>query len=401
MLGFNLTKFDLYFEQLLINNGVSTSFAHLLNTLILCAIIVVLAIVANYITKKIIIKIIKRYVDKSNNNYDDIFYEKGVFNKLSHLAPALIISYLSPLALKEYPGLISFISTATSIYMIVVVLLVINSIINALQDIYNGLPVAKDRSIKGYVQVVKTIIFFVGGLMVISILVKKDLSSLFAGLTAFAAVLMFVFKDAILGLIAGIQMSSNDILRVGDYIEMPQRNADGTVIDISLSTVKVHNTNKTISTIPTYAFVTESFWNWRGLEASNGRRIKRTINIDMRSIALLSDSLLKGLKKNEKLTSFFAQLGNQDFENTTNLGLFRKYIEFYLKGRSDINTEMNFMVRHMQPNENGLPLEIYIYTKPKDGPTYEAVQAEVFEHVIAMSNFFEVKLLQRFTGENK
>jgi miniconductance mechanosensitive channel len=412
MLGNKLIVIDKFFKQLFIYYGMNESAAHLLNLFILCAIIGIIAIAANYILKFIIVKIIKRWVDKSTNEYDDIFYEKGVFNKLSHLAPALIIAWLAPIPMPvaEYPKLATFIDLATDMYIIVIVLMVINSVINAFHDIYNLMPFAKNRSIKGYVQMVKSIVFFIGALMIISILVKKDLSSLFAGLTAFAAVLMFVFKDAILGLVAGIQISSNDILRVGDYIEMPNRNADGTIIDISLSIVKVQNTNRTITTIPTYAFVSESFWNWRGLENSEGRRIRRFVNIDMSTIRYCDDKLLNVLRKNELLKPYF-EIKDKEYELAgnkilwegkayTNSQLFRAYIEAYLKNNPFINTNMNFMVRHLQSTEHGLPMEVYVYTFEKAGPKYEAIQADIFDHIIAIVPEFGLKVFQRPSSIN-
>lgn len=406
MLPISFYKLDQFFEDLFLKYGMASNTAHFLNAAILCAFIGLLAIIANYITKGIIIKIIKRWVDKSTNNYDDIFYEKGVFNKLSHLAPALIIAYLAPIPLSEYSGTENFIKTATNIYMLVIVLMVLITVINALHDIYHQTEMGKQRSIKGYIQVVKTIIYFVGSLMIISILVKKDLSSLFAGLTAFAAVLMFVFKDAILGLIAGIQISSNDILRMGDYIEMPSKNVDGTVIDIKLNTVKVHNTNKTISTIPTYAFVSESFWNWRGLDIADGRRIKRSINIDISSIRYCSESQLKELRKVELLQPYFEKKDSEYGSKTdiwsgkgyTTLSLFRAYLDAYLSNNSHINKNMNFMIRHLQPTEHGLPLEVYVYTHEKVGPKYEAIQADIFDHILAIAPNFGIKIFQNPSG---
>lgn len=406
MVMLNLDQYKLTFEKLFIKYGMYAEFARALNVLILLGIIALLAIIANFVAKRIINTIIKKWVDKSTNEYDDIFYEKGVFNKLSHLAPALVISYLSPIALSEYATAIAFIESAISIYILVAIIMVIFAVINALQEIYNNTPMGKQRSIKGYVQAVKSIIYFVAVLMVISILVKKDLSSLFAGLTVFASVLMFVFKDSILGLIAGIQISSNDILRVGDYIEMPSKNADGTVIDIKLTTVKVHNTNKTICTIPSYAFVAESFWNWRGLEMSDGRRIRRYINIDHSTIKFCNDDLLAKIRKVDIMKSYFEQNDAKysgsvwQASKYTNSQLFRAYLEAYLRNNPNINTSMNFMVRQLQPTEKGLPMEIYVYIYEKNGPKYEAIQADIFDHVIAIAPEFEIKFFQDPTGKD-
>ncbi|MGC8804072.1 MAG: mechanosensitive ion channel family protein, partial [Bacteroidales bacterium] len=353
--------------------------------------VAMLAIIANYVTKRIIIRFIKQWVDRSDNPYDDIFYEKGVFNKLSHLAPAIIIAQLAPIPLYDFPALIGFIITATNIYVLVVVIMVLFSTINALQEIYDMTPMGRQRSIKGYVQVVKSIIYFVGTLMLISILFKKDLSSLFAGLTAFAAVLMFVFKDAILGLVAGIQISSNDLIRLGDYIEIPSKNIEGNVIDIKLSVVKIMNTNKTISILPVYYFVSDVYHNWRGLDTAEGRRLKRSVNLDMRTVRFINNSDLV-----DKLKAKGLLPANYVFSATdTNAKLFRLHLEEYLQGTQFFNSNMTFVVRYLQPTENGLPLELYAYTKDKDFKRFETIQSEVFEYIIATAPAFELSIYQR------
>jgi miniconductance mechanosensitive channel len=409
MLSLHLIKFDKYFEQLLIKHGIEASLANILNIAILCAFIAFIAIIANYVFKKTIVRIIKFWVDRSRNTYDDIFYEKGVFNKLSHLAPAIIISKLAYIPFADYSTLITLIKSATDIYILVIIMVILNSIINALHEIYNNLPALKNRTIKGYVLMVKSIVFFIGSLMILSVLIGKDLSSLFAGLTAFAAVLMFIFKDAILGLIAGIQISANDILRVGDYIEMPNRNADGTVVDISLSTVKIYNSNLTYTTIPTYAFVTESFWNWRGLDASSGRRIKRYLNIDMHSIKYCDDKTLGQLKKIELLKTFFEdgniikdQSGSiiNNEKQYTNSKVFRAYVEAYLRSKSYINANMTFLIRYLQSSEKGLPLEIYVYTHEKNNHIFEKMQSDIFDHLIGIMPQFGLRVFQSIQDQS-
>ncbi|MEJ5264121.1 MAG: mechanosensitive ion channel domain-containing protein [Bacteroidales bacterium] len=377
-------------EDFLKQLGINPDIAHLVNVLILSACVAILAILANYIAKRIIIRLIKRWVDKSENPYDDIFYEKGVFNKLSHLAPALVIAQLAPIPLNDFSSLIGFIITATNVYVLVVMMMVLFSTINALQEIYDQTPMGKQRSIKGYVQVVKSVIYFVGALMLISIIFKKDLSSLFAGLTAFAAVLMFVFKDAILGLVAGIQISSNDLIRLGDYIEIPSKNIEGNVIDIKLSVVKILNTNKTISILPVYYFVSDSYHNWRGLDTAEGRRMKRSVNLDMRTVRFADAGLIEKIKTKGLLPSSYTP-------NTTdtNAKLFRLHLMEYLKETQFFNTNMTFMVRYLQPTENGLPLEVYAYTKDKDFNRFETIQSEVFEYIIATASSFELSIYQR------
>jgi miniconductance mechanosensitive channel len=403
ILEINLLKFDIYFEQLLVSNGLNQSTASFLNMLILCGAIAVLAFALNYIIKQIIIKIIKQWVDKSNNDYDDIFYNKGVFNKLSHLGPALLIKYLAiyPFPKYEYANLLEFVNRATNVYVAIIILMVLLAIVDAIHEIFSNTTTGKQRSIKGYIQAVNTILITVGVLVIFSILLNFQIGSFLTKLGAFTAVLMFVFKDSILGFIGGIQISSNDILRVGDFIEMPNKNIEETVIDI-------HNTNKTISTIPTYAFVSESFLNWRGLEMAEGRRLKRFINLDLSSIKFCDDVLLEKLRKVDLLKDFFAQ---NDAEKATiptlwqgkeytNSTVFRAYVEAFLKSNPNINLTMNFMVRHLQPTENGLPLEIYVYVSEKNGPKFEVIQADIFDHILAILPEFGLKVFQIPSGND-
>jgi len=406
-----LMKFDKYFEHLLASHGISQYFASILNMAILCGILAISAIIANYVLKLIIIKFIKRWVDKSPNTYDDIFYEKGVFNKLSHLGPASIIYNFSPVLLSEYPKLLEFVHRLSIVYIAVIVMVVLFAIVNALHEIFSTSPIGKQRSIKGYIQAVKFIIYFIGSLAILSILIDYPLGDIFLKLGAFAAVLMFVFKDTILGLMAGIQISSYEILRIGDYIEMPHKNVDGTVIDIKLSVVKILNANKTISTIPTYAFVSEAFWNWRGLELSEGRRMKRSINIDISTIKHCNEKALQKFRKIELLNDFFSSKDREDFgaaseENLfhgkayTNSALFRAYIDAYLHNNPYILPEMTFMVRQMQPTEHGLPLEVYAYIKEKNAAKFETIQSDIFDHIIAIMPEFDLKMFQKPTGED-
>lgn len=397
MISLNYSTYDHFFKNLMLKYGMVESIAHFLNIIILCAIIAILAILANFIAKQVINKAIKRWVHKSTNQFDDVFLNKGVFNKLSHLAPALTIATLAPIPLAEYIKLLNIVKIGANVYMLVMVLMVINAVIEALHDIYSMNPMSKTRSIKGYIQMAKTIVYFVGFMMVLSIIMNKDLGNLFAGLTAFAAVLMFVFKDAIMGLIAGIQMSSNDLLRVGDYIEMPNRGVDGTCIDIKLTTVKVHNTNRTIVTIPSYAFVSESFQNWRGLDHTDSRRIRRFINIDLRSITFIDNNIFENVKKIELLNQYVT-INSNNISQITNLTIYRAYIEAYLQNMEVINKNHTFMIRGLQPTEHGLPLEVYVYCNEKAVVKYEIIQSEIFEHLIAIMPLFGLKAFQKFAN---
>jgi miniconductance mechanosensitive channel len=308
-------------------------------------------------------------------------------------------------ALKGYPNTLHFIQLVTSSYAIFIGMRVFDAFLNSSMDIYNTLPNAKNRSIKGYIQVTKIIVYFIGSLVILSVLLDKDLMLLLGGLGAMTAVLLLIFKDAILGLVGGIQLAANDIIRLGDWIEMPSRLADGTVTDISLSTVKIQNADMTITTIPTYALVNESFYNWRGIDEAGGRRIKRSIVIDMKSVRFLDESQLAKFRLVKVLEEHIIKLESEkQILNTstgvTNMGLFMKYLELYLKGHPKIKTEMTLVVRQRQPTENGLPIEIYVFTKERGLKAYEEVQSEIFDHILAILPEFGLHVFQNPTGED-
>jgi miniconductance mechanosensitive channel len=378
--------------------------------------VLLVAWIVYQVLNRIVIRYLKKLADKTSTNWDDILFEKKVFRRLSHLVPAIIIYNGAAVALEPFSRTVNILQSATYLYMVLAGILVIDAIINSLHQIYNTLSVSKNRSIKGYVQVVKIFIYIFGAGFVLSILLQKDLTTFFAGLGAMAAVLMLIFKDSILGLVAGVQLSANDMVRLGDWIQMDSRTADGTVIDISLNTVKVQNWDRTISTIPTYALVTESFTNWRGMEESGGRRIKRSINIDMNSIHFLSRDEIEKFKKIQIIRDYIEQREleveqyNRDHNvddtmpvngrRITNIGTFRKYIEEYLKRHPKIHQEMTFLVRHLQPNEKGLPVEIYVFCNDNRWAWYEAVQADIFDHILAIIPQFGLRIYQSPSGND-
>ena len=295
-------------------------------------------------------------------------------------------------------------------------MIVLNSVIITLYSIYDSLPISAGRHIKGYVQVVQIMVMFTGIMVIISVIFDADLKGLFLGLGTFAAVLMLVFKDTILGFVASIQVSMNNMVNPGDWISMPGRKADGVVLEINLNTVKVQNWDKTISTIPTYALVSESFQNWRGMEESGGRRIKRFINIDMTSVKFCSEEMIQRFRKiqvlgnyidaKEKEINEFNKKQNIDpsvlanGRRMTNLGTFRKYMEGYLHAHPLIHDQMTFLVRQLQPNEKGIPIEIYVFSKDQEWANYEAIQADIFDHILAVIPEFELKIFQNPTGSD-
>ncbi len=373
------------------------------------------AILADYIVKRIIINGIKRVAKRTKNTWDDIFVERKVFNRLAHLAPAIII-YYSLQHMFEAEGLVLFLGNLIQSYMVLVVLLVIDAVLNSMHEIYRTLPISDGRNIKGYIQVVKIVFYFIGVIMIISIFSGATPKILLGGLGAMAAVLILVFKDTILGFVASIQLSANKMVNVGDWISMPDYNADGDVIDISLNTVKVQNWDKTIATIPTYALVSDSFNNWKGMEDSGGRRIKRSLNIDMKSVGFLDSEQIEKFRKYHLLKDYISATEKEitDYNKAnkldgdtvtngrkmTNLGTFRVYLENYLHKHPKINQDMTFLVRHLQPSEKGIPMEIYVFCNDQAWANYEAIQADIFDHVLAVLPEFGLQVFQNPTGDD-
>lgn len=400
----------------LISLGIAENLAIFLKTAIYIIIIGLISFLANFITKKIILRIIETIIHRSKNTWDDIFVKNKVFNRLSHLVPALIILFSTDLIFKDYHNIIPFISKVSYFYIIIIMMIVLNSVIITLYGIYDSLSISEGRHIKGYVQVVQIMVMFTGIMVIISVIFNADLKGLFFGLGTFAAVLMLVFKDTILGFVASIQVSMNNMVNPGDWISMPGRKADGVVLEINLNTVKVQNWDKTISTIPTYALVSESFQNWRGMEESGGRRIKRSINIDMTSVKFCSEEMIQRFRKIQVLGNYidtkkkeineFNKKQNIDpsvltnGRRMTNLGTFRKYMEGYLHAHPLIHDQMTFLVRQLQPNEKGIPIEIYVFSKDQAWANYETIQADIFDHILAVIPEFELKIFQNPTGSD-
>ena len=424
----------------LLNNlremGELAGFAKPIAAFITLLLLIFLAWMAHFITRKIIAKIISRIALRSKISWDDILIKRNVFRNLSHLVPAMILFYAADFSYPEitqelselsdsalqllskdyYFSLTGFLIKAAKLYFIFIFIFVFNALLNASLDIYNTTSFALNRPIKGYIQLFKILIFFLSGILIISILLDRNPNVLLAGLGAMGAVLLLIFKDSILGFVASIQLSGNDMVKIGDWVEMRSRGADGTVIDITLNTVKIQNWDRTISTIPTYAMVTESFTNWQGMEESGGRRIKRAVNIDMTSIKLCDKAMLNRfekfllirdyVKEKEKEIEEYNKLKNISAEDIisgrrqTNVGIFRKYLEVYLRQHPMVNNEMTFLVRHLHPTEKGLPIEIYVFCKDKAWARYESIQADIFDHIFAVIPEFELNVFQEISGSD-
>ena len=402
--------------QWLIEAGMQHETAILIRMLLFLLLIIMMSFIADRLIKGLFIKILARFVKKSKTLWDDVLLERKFFSRLAHFAPALVVFYTIHWVFDGYPVLVSIVQGATRVYMIFVGMQVIDAFLNAVHDIYLTLPVSRSRPIKGYVQITKVIFYFIGTILIFSVILNKNPGYFLGGLGAFAAILLLVFKDTILGLVAGIQLSANDMVRPGDWISMPGYNADGTVSDISLNTVKVQNWDKTISTIPTYALVSNSFTNWRGMEESGGRRIKRAINIDMKSVRFCDDEMVQKFKKIQILQEYIdfklEELAKYNKENgidetvkvngrrMTNIGVFRKYVEAYLKKHPKIHNDMTFLVRQLNPSEKGIPLEIYVFSNDQQWANYESIQADIFDHLLAVIPEFNLRVFQNPTGDD-
>jgi len=396
------------------NWGFSDSFSDGMRDITDFIIAFALIVLSYYVIKYLVLGIARRISRRSSTTWDDALYTNRVFHKALLFVPGLLLSSLAPYTLDEFPSALAWIVNITQIYLVFVTLATVNAFLNALYEIYQGFEVSRSKPIKGYLQVIKIIFVVIGIIIVISMLLGKSPVYLLGGLGAFSAVLLLVFKDPILGFVAGIQISANDMVRPGDWIVMGKSGADGVVTDISLTTVKVQNWDKTITTVPTYSLVSESFVNWRGMEESGGRRIKRSINIDMNSVKFCSPEMIGKFLKVSLVKDYVdnkeAELANYNIEQgidnsilvngrrQTNLGIFRAYLLEYLRNNPNLRTDMTFLVRQLQPAESGIPIEIYVFSKEQEWAVYENIQSDIFDHILASVPEFELAVFQNPSG---
>lgn len=374
-------------------------------TLLLIAILVYIFVV--YLVKKII----HSFINKSSSKKDDILIKNNVFKRLCLLIPAYMIRHFIVVAVPSYPTLSSTIILFTKIYEVFIYSRVLDAILTTLNDIYDTYEISKSKPIKGFIQVMKIIIYIICILLVIAILTNKQLSNILIGLGTLSAVLMLVFKDPILGFVGGLQLTVNDMLRIGDWIVMDKSKADGEVLEIGLTTVKVQNWDKTITTIPTYTLISDSFTNWRGMEISGGRRIARSFVIDVDTIKFCTPEMLERYKKfqlvakyiddKEKEIRLYNKQNKIDDSNLvngrrqTNIGIFRAYLSEYLNNSPYINQDMTHMVRQLAPTEYGIPIQIYAFSSNKEWVSYENIQSDIFDHVFAVVGMFDLKIYQK------
>ena len=395
--------------------GFSVETADVWDRWVVLGFIVAIAFVSDFVCRQLLLRVVKRIVARTKATWDDILFEDRVLRRLCHIVPPVLIYFLLPLAFPPESGMVAFVLKLLLIYVIAVVLRFVNAFLKALHDVADQKEELQGKPLKGLMQTGQVIAFFVCIILIISILIDKSPARLLAGLGASAAILMLVFKDSIMGLVSGIQLTANDMLHVGDWISMSKYGVNGRVTEVTLNTVKVRNWDNTIVTVPPYLLISDSFQNWRPMQDSGGRRVMRSVNIDMNSVRFCTPEMLDRFRKIRLLKDYIDETERLIAESNeqagvendpepvnglhqTNLGVFRAYLERYLRSLAGINQEMMLMVRQLQPTEKGLPVELYFFSKVTEWTVYEKVQADVFDHVLAVIPEFGLRVFQNPAG---
>tara|TARA_B100001094_G_scaffold96737_1_gene92779 strand:+ start:3040 stop:4296 length:1257 start_codon:yes stop_codon:yes gene_type:complete len=398
------------FYDFLISLELSSFYSKILNLLFLTLIILLIITLISFFSKKIIPRFFNSLSQTTKTNFDNYLVENRTPIYISKLIPVFFIYWIIPLWFYDFEILIDYAFLALEIYIVLLAVWILRSLLRAFKSFLKTVDSLKDKPIESFVQVILIFIWFVAILNIFSIITGKEITTFLTAMGALSAVILLIFKDTILGFVASIQLSTNDLIRIGDWITMEQYGADGDVIEINLNSVKIQNFDKTITTIPTYKLISDSFKNWRGMSESNGRRIKRSILIKGSSIKFMSGDELRDLKK-IKLIQNFIELKEKEIEvhnsninieksiltngrNLTNLGLFRNYIEIYLDDIAVINSEMTVMCRQLSPSPQGIPLEIYAFSKNKEWKDYEHIMSDIFDHLLASLNTFQLELFE-------
>lgn len=389
---------DLYVEiaQQLSDMGIDKENISWSTRLTLIALILLISYIITKLFRHLVIPAVHKITSRTKATWDDYLFNERMMTSFCRMIPPIMFYLLLPFVFNNIPQVLDILLKGCLIYLVITTLMLVNSFLNSLYEISNEHETLRNRPLKGIYQMINLVAIGIGIILIISILIDQNAATILAGLGASAAVLMLIFKDSILGLVAGVQLSANDMLRPGDWITMPKYGADGDVLEVSLTTVKVRNFDKTITTIPPYALVSDSFQNWRGMRETGGRRIKRSIFIDMTTVQFCS----------EREKEMFASRGWIDETQTkpgvqvVNLYVFRNYLQNYLKEHPRTHKELMIMVRQMQPTSEGLPLEIYCFSNTTVWPEYEQIQGEIFDHILAVIPEFGLRIFQRPSGND-
>lgn len=378
-------------NEVLVSWGFSPKYANMFDEIIVAALIILLAIGLNYFFQAIVVGGVKRHARRFPRLWNTLLVKRKVVHHLLHVVPGVLIYLLLPLAFVKGKGILDFSQRVCAVYIIVAVLLTLNAILLVLLDIYNSKEIRKNHPIRGLVQVLQVVLFFLGGILIVATLIDKSPVTLFAGLGAAATVLMLVFKDSILGFVSGVQLSANDMLRIGDWVTLPNGTADGIVQEITLNTVKIQNWDNTITTIPPYTMVNSTFQNWRGMQESGGRRVDKRIWLDLDTIRFCTQDELDRLRKDIPLMGDYAPAEGQ---TPTNSQVYRVYIERYLMSLPVVNQDLDLIITQKEPTEHGLPIRVYFFSRIKAWREYERIQSDIFDHLLAMAPRFGLKLYQ-------
>ena len=394
--------------------GMAESTANYLGLALTLVLILLLAGVSYWITKRYMVHVIEIVFKRSKNTWDDTLVHHGFVRRLSLLMPIIVIYMTADLMLQSQAMASELFKRLAMVFFILAGIWILDAVLLAVREIYYKLDTSEQRPIRGYLDGIKIVAYIMAGIFIVSVLTGKSPWGILSILGGFTVVLMLVFKDTILGFVASIQLSGHDMVRVGDWIEMPKYRADGDVIDVTIHTVKVRNWDKTITTIPTYSLVSDAFKNWRGMSESGGRRIKRSIHIDLNSIKFCNDEMLKRFREFDLIKNYItekqAEINSYNKEHTlnteqlingrrqTNIGVFRAYIIAYLKNHPKIHQGMTFLVRHLEPTQNGLPIQIYVFSNDQVWANYEAIQADIFDHLLAAVAEFDLRVFQNPSG---
>ncbi len=394
----------------LISSGLNETTAEYLNMFALLIALLIVVFISDFILRKILIQTFVRFALRSKTNFDDFLISNKVPRNVAHIIPLLIAIELVPIIFYDFPEFETKVEKGLEVFAIVLALWIVRSVLNTVKDYFKTLPRLKDKPIDSYIQVFMIFAWIGGILSAIAIITSTPFFKFLTAMGAASAVIILIFKDTILGFVASIQVSINNMVSIGDWITFEKYGADGDVIEINLATVKVQNFDKTITTIPTYALISDSFKNWRGMVNSDGRRIKRSLNIKLDTVTYLTKNQIDKLSKIQLITAYLQKRQNDidayntrnnidkslliNGRNMTNLGVFRKYIESYIEHHPAINKQMMVMVRQLEPTTQGIPLEIYTFSSDKRWENYEYIMADIFDHVIAAVPYFDLEVFE-------
>lgn len=380
-----------WMNEILIDWGVDPKLANMFDETIIAVLMIGVSIGLDYLCQAIFVGGMKHYTKRAPHQWNTLLMKRRVVHHLIHILPGVLVYFLLPLAFVRGKEILDFSQKICAVYIIAAILFTINGLLLVMLDVYNARDKQKNRPMKGFVQVLQVLLFFIGGIVIIAVLVNKSPMTLFAGLGASAAVLMLVFKDSILGFVAGVQLSANDMLRIGDWIQLPNGVANGTVEEITLNTVKIRNWDETISTVPPYTLVNNSFQNWRGMQESGGRRVNKNICLDMTTLKFCTPEDLDAIRKNVPL---MADYQPAEGEVPTNSQLYRIYIERYLRSLPVVNQDMDLIISQKEPTTYGVPIQVYFFSRNKVWREYERIQSDIFDHLLAIVGKFDLKLYQ-------